>query len=110
MQFQYYFAEIMRQKSAEAGEYLPITEIASVQNKDARIQSLQPFVKNGYLKFSRRHKTLLEQMMQYPMGKNDDGPDALQMAVKLAVDAKNSGRVNYKSVISRVLSFGRGAY
>ena len=110
VQFQYYFAEIMRQKSAEAGEYLPITEIASVQNKDARIQSLQPFVKNGYLKFSRRHKTLLEQMMQYPMGKNDDGPDALQMAVKLAVDAKNSGRVNYKSVISRALSFGRGAY
>ncbi len=110
VQFQYYFAEIMRQKSAEAGEYLPITEIASVQNKDARIQSLQPFVKNGYLKFSRRHKTLLEQMMQYPMGKNDDGPDALQMAVKLAVDAKNSGKVNYKSVISRALSFGRGAY
>ena len=110
VQFQYYFAEIMRQKSAEAGEYLPITEIASVQNKDARIQSLQPFVKNGYLKFSRRHKTLLEQMMQYPMGKNDDGPDALQMAVKLAVDAKNSGRVNYKSVISRAISFGRGAY
>ena len=71
VQFQYYFAEIMRQKSAEAGEYLPITEIASVQNKDARIQSLQPFVKNGYLKFSRRHKTLLEQMMQYPMGKNE---------------------------------------
>ena len=110
VQFQYYFAEIMRQKSAEAGEYLPITEIASVQNKDARIQSLQPFVKNGYLKFSRRHKTLLEQMMQYPMGKNDDGPDALQMAVKLAVDAKNSGKVNYKSVISRAISFGRGAY
>ena len=44
VQFQYYFAEIMRQKSVEAGEYLPIVEIKSVQNKDARIQSLQPFV------------------------------------------------------------------
>lgn len=52
VQFQYYFAEIMRQKSAEIGEYLPIEEINSIQNKDARIQSLQPFVKNGYL---RRH-------------------------------------------------------
>lgn len=74
VQFQYYFAEIMRQKSAEIGEYLPIEEINSVQNKDARIQSLQPFVKNGYLKFSKRHKALLDQMLKYPMGKNDDAP------------------------------------
>lgn len=48
VQFQYYFAEVMAQKSAECGEYLPIEEINSVGNKDARIQSLQPFVKNGY--------------------------------------------------------------
>ncbi len=67
----------MRQKSAEIGEYLPIEEINSVQNKDARIQSLQPFIKNGYVKFSRKHKTLLKQMTEYPMGKNDDGPDGL---------------------------------
>ena len=41
-------------------------------------------MKNGYLKFSKRHKALLDQMLKYPMGKNDDGPDALQMAVALA--------------------------
>lgn len=93
VQFQYYFAEIMRQKSAAAGEYLPIEEINSTQNKDARIQSLQPFVKNGYLKFSRRHKALLKQMMEYPMGKNDDGPDGLQMAVQLALAVKAGRRI-----------------
>ena len=48
VQFQYYFAEIMRQKSAAIGEYLPIVEINSVQNKDARIQSLQPFVSPSF--------------------------------------------------------------
>jgi len=37
----------MRQRAAAVGEYLPIEEINSTQNKDARIQSLQPFVKNG---------------------------------------------------------------
>ena len=110
VQFQYYFAEIMRQRSAEAGEYLPIQEISSTQNKDARIQSLQPFVKNGYVKFSKRHKALLEQMFQYPMGKNDDGPDGLQMAVKLALDIKGSNKINYKSVLARALNFKRGAY
>jgi predicted phage terminase large subunit-like protein len=110
VQFQYYFAEIMRQKSVEAGEYLPIVEIKSVQNKDARIQSLQPFVKNGYLKFSKKHKTLLKQMMEYPMGKNDDGPDGLEMMVKLALNVKVGTKVDYKSVVARALGFGRGAY
>ena len=110
VQFQYYFAEIMRQRSAAVGEYLPIVEINSTQNKDARIQSLQPFVKNGYLKFSRKHKSLLKQMTEYPMGKNDDGPDGLQMAVKLALEAKAGGRVEYRCVQARELGFGRGAY
>lgn len=110
VQFQYYFAEIMRQKAAAVGEYLPIEEINSIQNKEARIQSLQPFVKNGYIKFSRRHKALLKQMMEYPMGRNDDAPDGLQMAVKLALDCKTGSRVEYKSVVSRALRFRRGAY
>ena len=110
VQFQYYFAEIMRQRSAEAGEYLPVEEISSTQNKDARIQSLQPFVKNGYLKFSRKHKTLLQQMTEYPMGKNDDGPDGLQMAVKLAQGIQSGGRAEYRSVAARAMKFRRGAY
>ena len=110
VQFQYYFAEIMRQKAAAVGEYLPIEEINSTQNKDARIQSLQPFVKNGYVKFSKKHKALLKQMTEYPMGKNDDGPDGLQMAVKLALDIKVGRRVDYRSVIARALDFKRGAY
>lgn len=110
VQFQYYFAEIMKQKSAEVGEYLPIVEINSVQNKDARIQSLQPFVKNGYLKFSKKHKTLLKQMFEYPMGKNDDGPDGLEMVVKLALAVKIGTKVDYRSIISRALNFRHGAY
>lgn len=110
VQFQYYFAEIMRQRAAAVGEYLPIEEINSTQNKDARIQSLQPFVKNGYIKFSKKHKTLLKQMTEYPMGKNDDAPDGLQMAVKLALDVKIGRRVDYRSVIGRALDFRRGAY
>ena len=110
VQFQYYFAEIMRQKSAAIGEYLPIVEINSVQNKDARIQSLQPFVKNGYVKFSKKHKTLLKHMYDYPMGNNDDGPDGLQMAVKLALEVKVGRKVDYQSVQARAMKFRRGAY
>lgn len=110
VQFQNYFAEVMAKRSMEEGEYLPIEKINSTQNKDARIQSLQPFVKNGYIKFSKRHKTLIDQMTEYPMGKNDDGPDGLQMAVKLALDVKVGRKVDYKSVVARTLGFRRGAY
>ena len=39
------------------------------------------------------------------MGKNDDGPDGLQMAVKLALDIKVGRRVDYRSVIARALDF-----
>lgn len=110
VQFQEYFKDIMAQRSAEAGEYLPIEEIRSVRNKDVRIQSLQPFAKNGYLKFSKQHKTLIKQMTEYPMGANDDGPDGLEMAVSLAQSIKISRAADYKSVISRALNFRRGGY
>lgn len=110
VQFQYYFADIMRQKSAQAGEYLPIVEINSTQNKDARIQSLQPFIKNGYIKFSHKHKTLLQQLAEYPMGRNDDGPDGLQMAVKLALSISCGTAADYQTVSERSHSFGHGAY
>ena len=49
-------------------------------------------------------------MTEYPMGKNDDGPDGLQMAVKLALEIKVGSKTDYKSVIARALGFRRGAY
>ena len=110
VQFQAYFKDIMVQRSAEAGEYLPIEEIKSVQNKDVRIQSLQPFVKNGYIKFSKRHKELLKQMSEYPMGAHDDAPDGLEMAVKLARSVTVGTKIDYKTVLSRGLRFRRGGY
>jgi predicted phage terminase large subunit-like protein len=110
VQFQYYFKDIMVKKSVEVGEYLPIEEIPNVQNKHVRIESLQPFIKNKYLKFNAKHKTLLQQFKEYPMGKNDDGPDGVEMAVRLALGIKGNTKVDYKSVLGRMLKFKRGAY
>lgn len=111
VQFQFYFKDVMAQKSVEQGEYIPIEEIQSSVNKTLRIESLQPVVKNKYLKFNRAHKTLLEQMQQFPMGKNDDGPDALQMAVQLAQGVKGiAAGTQYQSIMKRKFRMGRGAY
>lgn len=110
VQFQYFFKDVMAQRSMEQGEYLPIEEIQSVQNKDLRIQSLQPFIKNGFIKFNEKHKTLLQQMKEYPMGKNDDAPDGLEMAVRLAISIKVGTKTDYKSILSRALKFKAGTY
>ena len=110
VQFQYYFKDVMAKKSVEAGEYLPIEEINSTQNKNVRIESLQPFIKNKYLKFNAKHKTLLQQFKEYPMGKNDDGPDGVEMAVRIALAIKGNTKVDYKSVIGRMMKFRKGAY
>lgn len=42
---------------------------------------------------SRRHQILLEQLRQFPLGKHDDGPDALEMAIQMA--RYNPARVIY---------------
>jgi predicted phage terminase large subunit-like protein len=63
--------------------------------KVARICSLEPYVSQGLIRFSRKHQDLLRQLTQFPMAKNDDGPDALEMAVDVA-----SKRIIYAGGIS----------
>ncbi len=111
VQFQYFFKEVMAARSVEEGEYIPIEEIQSIINKTLRIESLQPVIKNKYLKFNREHKTLLKQLQEFPMGRNDDAPDGLQMAVQLAQTIKASaGKTDYKTILRRKFRMGRGAY
>ena len=110
VQFQYFFKDVLAKESLKEGEYLPIEEINSRQSKNLRIDSLQPFVKNHFIKFSAKHKTLLKQMFEYPMGKNDDGPDGLEMAVRLAISVNGNTGIDYKSVIARAMKFKSGAY
>lgn len=107
--FQHFFKDILIQECSKANEYVNIEGISSNTNKVMRIESLQPYIKNGYVKLNKNHKTLLEQLENFPMGANDDAPDALEMAVKLAMNSGSSG-VNYISAVKRTLKFKGGAY
>jgi predicted phage terminase large subunit-like protein len=109
IQFQYFFKDVLEEKCRLASEHLPIEELNPRQQKDLRISSLAPLIKNKYIKFSRKHKTLIDQIINHPKGK-DDGPDALEQAVRLALKIKGSTKVEYKSVLSRMVKFRRGAY
>ena len=111
VQFQYVFKDVMAAKALEAGEYIPIEEIQSIANKELRIRSLQPFVKNKWIKFNRNHKELIKQLTEFPMGANDDAPDGLQMAVSLAQSVRaTASRPEYKTVQRRRSNFRKGAW
>lgn len=83
-QFQWFLKEELAKRSAAAGIYLPIEEVNQTSDKHGRIQTLQPDIKNRYIKFNPRHKRLLEQLRQFPMAANDDGPDALEACRTIA--------------------------
>ena len=83
-QFQWFLKEELAKASARAGLYLPIEEVQQSSDKVLRVQTLQPDVKNKYIKFNRRHKRLIEQLTQFPMAAHDDGPDALEGARTIA--------------------------
>lgn len=53
--------------------------------KEQRIESLEPIVENGAIRFKKNQRLLLEQLTQYGNGADhDDGPDALASAVNLS--------------------------
>lgn len=88
VQFQWFLKEELAKASARAGLYLPIEEVPQTSDKTMRVQTLQPDVKNRYIKFNRRHKLLMEQMEHFPMGAHDDGPDALEGCRTIAKKTK----------------------
>lgn len=111
VQFQFFFKDVMAEKAIEAGEYIPIEEIPSTVNKVVRIRSLQPFVKNKWIKFSHAHRQLITQLTEFPMGANDDAPDGLQMAAALAQAVRSTvAKFEYTTVSKREVRFDKGAY
>jgi predicted phage terminase large subunit-like protein len=63
------------------GRSMRVTPIVHSGDKKARIESLEPLVSQGKIRFCRRHIRLMDQLRQFPLAAHDDGPDALELAV-----------------------------
>ena len=84
-QFQELLAQAVERRGRELGQYPPIERVKHTsESKVRRIQSLHPWLKNGAVQMCRKHTLLLDQCRFFPKGKHDDGPDALEMAVRAA--------------------------
>jgi predicted phage terminase large subunit-like protein len=58
-------------------------------NKQVRIRRLGPYLSSGRLRFrsgSPSTRLLVDQLKQFPVGDHDDGPDAAEMAIRLAAE------------------------
>ena len=97
-QFQWFLKEQLAKASARAGIYLPIVEVSQSRDKVLRVQTLQPDIKNKYIKFNKQHKRLLEQLKFFPLGDHDDAPDALEGCRSLITSQKNQVRFLSKRI------------
>jgi predicted phage terminase large subunit-like protein len=80
--------EFNRQHRERSNFHLNIEEVDNRVNKVVRIQRLDPYLRNGELKFldNPSNHILVNQLKEFPLGSHDDGPDALEGAVRLAIE------------------------
>ncbi len=96
--FQEYLVDDIERKLA--GINIKITKVKNYTNKEIRIQSLQPLIKNGKIRFRKDSlkifPLLIDQLLLFPLAKNDDAPDALEglysLSQKLAPKAAVYGQ------------------
>ncbi|MCX5665667.1 MAG: phage terminase large subunit, partial [Candidatus Omnitrophica bacterium] len=62
----------------------PFKEIRNTKNKELRIFGMETYITTGTILFSRQHTILLDQLKYFPKDDHDDGPDALEMALREA--------------------------
>lgn len=88
-QFQLLFAqELERRGKAGFSVRLPVVYIANYLPKILRIRRLGPWLAGRELRFatSAGAKLVVEQLKQFPEGPHDDGPDALEMALRILTE------------------------
>jgi predicted phage terminase large subunit-like protein len=85
VQFQEFLRTELVKRSARRGIPVPALPVIPHSDKDLRIESLQPHVANGLIRFHPSQSTLLQQLRHWPKADHDDGPDALEMLWKLGV-------------------------
>jgi predicted phage terminase large subunit-like protein len=88
-QFQQLMVDNLRRRARETGVSMPITAITNRVGKQQRIAALEAEVSQGRVVFARRHLMLMDQLRSFPLGKHDDGPDALEMAIQATNDLKS---------------------
>lgn len=94
-QFQEVLKDQLRDRAAQAGLLLPLHGIHNHENKRTRIRAtLTPYLADDLLRFKRGSlgaKLLVDQLVAFPVADHDDGPDALEMGIRLMAHVLSAG-------------------
>ncbi len=66
-------------------------------NKQTRIRRLGPYLSQRRLRFKSHSpgvRLLIDQLKEFPVADHDDGPDAAEMAIRLAADWLSGSRAS----------------
>jgi predicted phage terminase large subunit-like protein len=92
--FQECLADSIDEACRTSGILLPLYGLNNYSlKKEIRIRRLTPFLSRGMVKFkggSAGAKRLVDQLRDFPNGEHDDGPDALEMAVRVLLEIVNT--------------------
>jgi predicted phage terminase large subunit-like protein len=95
-QFQHLLASQVISESRKRHINMPVMSIHNRVNKEVRIRRLGPHLANKNLRFRANHegtRMLVNQLREFPLSRYDDGPDALEMALRGMITLHN-GRVS----------------
>lgn len=93
VQFQEFFRTELVRRSAEAHIHVPAMPVIPHSDKLLRIETLQPYMKNGNLLLHHEQQTLIDQFRHFPKADHDDGCDAVEMCWKLATTYLKSSQM-----------------
>ena len=81
--FQIVLKQMIDDMSKKLKVFIPTVGIRNVLDKVARLCSISPLIENGIISFLPEQYQLIEQLVQFPKASHDDGPDALEMAIRV---------------------------
>lgn len=73
----------LREEEKRRGVFMPIQEIRSKSDKEARIRGLVGYYQTGVIYHRKNYFLLESQLLNFPQDAHDDGPDALAMQLEV---------------------------
>ena len=90
--FQSLILTALKQKSQKAGLRFQMQGVNNTMKKEVRIRRLGPHLEQKNLLFTKcqGNKILVDQLRLFPSSQHDDGPDALELALRSLVFVCNN--------------------
>jgi predicted phage terminase large subunit-like protein len=93
-QFQELFMADIQRVARDRNVMMTTYGLNNTVNKDVRIRRLGPYLSQRFFRFKAKSPgtaLLVQQLRDFPNGDHDDGPDALEMGVRLMIELFNKG-------------------